>query len=134
MTTLRTIYDESQHCTAVDQSKRISVAMDCPYAGKGEELSPGNLLEAALSGCMLMSMGAVAMRDGIDLTNTSVVVNLVGTPPPKIGYSAINVTLAMPAGLSAVMRKKLERAADACPIKHSIDPGIAISVDYRYPD
>ena len=134
MTTLRTIYDESQHCTAVDQAKGKSVAMDCPYTGKGEELSPGNLLEAALSGCMLMSMGAVAVRDGIDLTDTSVVVGLVGTPPPKIGYNAINVTVTMPAGLSAVTRKKLERAADACPIKHSIDPEITISVQYDYPD
>lgn len=134
MASLATVYDESQHCIAMDQAKGKSVAMDCPYTGKGEELSPGNLLEAALSGCMLMSMGAVAMRDGVDLTNTSVVVELVGTPPPKIGYSAINITLSMPAGLSAEMRKKLERAADACPIKHSIDPQIDISVVYHYPD
>lgn len=49
MSALKTIYDESQHCTAIDQVKGKSVAMDCPYTGKGEELSPGNLLEAALS-------------------------------------------------------------------------------------
>lgn len=60
MTQLSTTYDDTQHCTAVDAAKAKSVAMDCPYTGKGEELSPGNLLEAALAGCMLMSMGAVA--------------------------------------------------------------------------
>jgi hypothetical protein len=49
MSTLRTTYDESQHCIAVDQVKGKSGTMDCPYTGKGEELSPGNLLEAALS-------------------------------------------------------------------------------------
>ena len=104
MSTLRTTYDESQHCIAVDQVKGKSGTMDCPYTGKGEELSPGNLLEAALSGCMLISMGAIAMRYDIDLTNKSAVVNLVGTLPTKIGCRAIDITVAMPAGLSAVVR------------------------------
>ncbi len=35
----------------------------------------------------------------IDLTNTSVVVDLVGTLPPKIGYRFIDITVAMLAGL-----------------------------------
>ncbi len=43
---LTTVYDGDQHCTASDADKGKSVQMDCPYAGKGEELSPGNLLEA----------------------------------------------------------------------------------------
>jgi len=134
MTTLITTYDETQHCTAFDRAKGKSVAIDCPYSGKGEELSPVNLLEAALSSCIMMSMGAVAMRDGIDLTETSVEMDFIGTSPPKIGYSAININVTMPAGLSPKTREKLQRGADACPIKHTIDPEIAISVDYRYPD
>jgi putative redox protein len=134
MTQLITTYDDTQHCTAADTSKGKSVAMDCPYTGKGEELSPGDLLEAALSGCMLMSMGAVATRDGIDLTDTVVEVELVGTPPPKIGYSAINVVVKMPTGIDPANRGKLERAADACPIKHSLDPAINVSVVFDYPD
>ena len=50
----------------MDEKKGKSVAMDCPYTGKGEELSPGNLLEAALAGCMLISMGPTATREGIN--------------------------------------------------------------------
>jgi len=86
MSMLRTNYDESQHCIAVD------------------------------------------------LTNMLVVVDLARTLPPKINYRAIDVTVAMPAGLSAVVRDKLERAVGACPIKHSVDPDIAVSTDCRYPD
>lgn len=134
MTQLKTTYDDIQHCTAVDAVRAKSVAMDCPYTGKGEELSPGNLLEAALAGCMLMSMGAVAKRDGIDLTNAVVEVELVGTPPPKIGYSAVNAVVKMPRGIGPGDRGKLERAADACPIKHSLDPNINVSVEYEYDD
>ncbi len=40
----------------------------------------------------------------------------------------------MPAGLTAVQRTKLERAADACPIKHSFKNDIELSVTYHYPD
>lgn len=134
MTPLRTTYDDTQHCTATIASKGKSVAMDCPYTGKGEELSPGNLLEAALAGCMLMSMGAVATRNGIGLTDTAVEVELTGTPPPNIGYSAINAVVHMPAGIVPADRAKLERAADACPIKHSFDPTINVSVAFEYPD
>ena len=134
MTQLMTTYDDTQHCTAADASKGKSVAMDCPYTGKGEEFSPGNLLEAALAGCMLMSMGAVAMRDGIDLTDSEVEVELVGTPPPKIGYTAINAVVKMPAGIDLTDREKLERAADTCPIRHSLDPAINVSVVFEYPE
>ena len=131
---LTTTYDDVQHCTAELASKAKSVAMDCPYTGKGEELSPGNLLEAALAGCMLMSMGAVATRDGIDLKKAEIEVELVGTPPPKIGYDAINVVVRMPTGIDRANRAKLERAADACPIKHSFDPRIRVSTVFEYPD
>ncbi len=134
MPSLTTTYDASQHCTATASSKGRSVAMDCPYTGKGEELSPGDLLEAALAGCMLMSMGAVAKRDGIDLTGTAVDVELVGTPPPKIAYQAIRAIVRMPAGIDAANRKKLEKATDACPIKRSFDSSIDLSVTFEYPD
>ena len=134
MPSLTTTYDASQHCTARASSKGKSVAMDCPYTGKGEELSPSDLLEVALAGCMLMSMGAVAKRDGIDLTGTAVDVELVGTPPPKIGYQKINAVVRMPANIETADRTKLERAADACPIKHSFDPSIEVAVAFEYPD
>ncbi len=134
MSQLTTTYDDTQHCTAADASKGKSVAMDCRYTGKGEELSPGNPLEAALAGRMLMSMGAVAKRGGVDLIDTMVEVELVGTPPPKIGYTAVNAVIRMPAGIDLSEREKLETAADARPIKHGLDPKINVSVAFEYPD
>ncbi len=134
MSSLSTIYDSSQHCIAADATKHKFVAMDCPYTGKGEELSPGNLLEAALSGCMLLSMGAVAMRNEIDLVDTAINVELIGSPPPKIGYTDVKAIINMPTGIAPADRGKLERAADACPIKHSLDPAINVSVIFEYPE
>lgn len=129
-----TTYDGGQHCTAADRAKGKSVAMDCPYTGKGEELSPGNLLEAALAGCIMISMGPPASREGIDLTGATISVELAATPPPRIAYSGVTVDVNMPAGLSEVQRTKLERAADTCPIKHAFKDDIAVSVAFHYPD
>jgi len=134
MSQLRTVYDGGQHCTATESAKGKSVAMDCPYTGKGEELSPGNLLEAALAGCMMISMGPTASREGIDLAGASIIVDVTGTPPPNIAYTAIRIDVNLPAGLSELQRTKLERAADTCPIKHSFKEGIKVSVAYHYPD
>ena len=131
---ITTRYDGEQHCTATDAAKHKSVAMDCPYTGKGAELSPGDLLEAALAGCLLISMGSVAARDGVDLADTRVRVTVETAPPPNIAYTAIKVDVAMPAGLSVKQRRKLERAAEACPIKRSFKPDIPVTMAYHYPD
>ncbi|MDJ0630472.1 MAG: OsmC family protein [Rhodobacter sp.] len=134
MSQVVTRYDGGQHCTASDAAKGKAVAMDCPYTGKGEELSPGNLLEAAVAGCMLISMGPMAAREGIDLSGASISVDVKGTPPPKIDYTALDIDVQMPAGLTAIQRTKLERAAETCPIKHSFKDEISVSVTYHYPD
>mgnify|MGYP001825653586 CR=1 FL=1 len=134
MSDVTTTYDGGQHCTATDAAKEKSVAMDCPYTGNGEELSPGNLLEAALAGCMMISMGPTATREGIDLTGASISVDVASSPPPKIDYTGLKVHVNMPAGLTELQRTKLERAADTCPIKHSFKDEIELSVAYHYPD
>ena len=131
---VQTVYDEPQHCIAVKQPQEKTVAMDCPYTGKGEEFSPTNLLEAALAGCMLLSMGMVAMRNKIDITGTRVDVKISTRLEPVMRYEAIDVTFTMPRNFSDPDRIRLKTAAAACPIKHSFDPSIPINVQYNYPE
>ncbi len=131
---IRTTYDAPQHCTALKESRQRTVSMDCPYTGKGEEFSPTNLVEAALGGCMLLAMGTLAMRHGIDLSNTQMAVNISATDRPVMRFQAIDIVVNMPSNVSAADRKKLERAAEGCPIKHSFAPDIPITVNYTYPD
>jgi uncharacterized OsmC-like protein len=76
MTSVRTTYDGPQHCSALKEPHGKTVAMDCPYTGEGEELSPGNLVEAALAGCILLSMGALATRNEIDISGTRIEVRI----------------------------------------------------------
>ena len=129
-----TTYDGVQHCTALKEPEGKTVAMDCPHTGKGEEFSPGNLVEAALAGCMLLSMGALATRSELDLSGTRVEVKISNTDTPPIRFREMEEAITMPGGLSETDRVKLERAADACPIKRSFGEDIPISVRYDYPE
>jgi uncharacterized OsmC-like protein len=131
---VHTTYDALQHCISLKESKNRNVSMDCPYKGKGEEFSPTNLVQAALGGCMLMAMGTLAMRHGIDLTGARIEVEIAATDKPIMRFQAIDVEVAMPGGLSSTDRVKLERAAEGCPIKHSFASDIPVSVKYLYPD
>ncbi len=125
-------YDGDQHCTGSQPNGKM-VAVDCDRTGKGEELYPDNLVGAGLAGCMLLSMGGVAKREGLDISGTEVDVDisLVSQPERRIG--AIDVKVNMPRNYSEADRVKLERAANACPIKHSFRPDVRLSTKFQYP-
>jgi uncharacterized OsmC-like protein len=129
--TLEVSYDGSQHCTAVLEPQGKIVATDCPYTGKGEEFSPMNLVGTGLAGCMLISMGTLAMRDQLDISGTRVHVELDGS---EKRIETIGLTFTMPKNFSEVERIKLQRAAKSCPIEHSFHPDIPITIRYDYPE
>lgn len=45
MSKVITVYYSSQHCKATKMSQNLDVETYCPYTGKGEKFSPGELLE-----------------------------------------------------------------------------------------
>lgn len=68
---------------------------------------------------MLIATGTLAMPHGINLLNAGIEVKISTTDKPEIRFQAIDIEVGMPSGLSASDRKKLERAVEGCPIKHS---------------
>ncbi|WP_455199036.1 OsmC family protein [Kaarinaea lacus] len=129
MANLQVTYDGFQHCKALKQPQGKTAAMDCPYTGKGEELSPANMVGAGLAGCMLISMGTLAIRDKIDINGTCVDVE-VGQSEKRI--ESISLVFNMVYAYSDVERQKLERAAGLCPIKSSFHPDTSINIEYKY--
>ncbi len=132
MTDIQTTYDATQHCTSVKVTRSKTVAMDCPYTGKGEEFSPTNLVEAALGGCILLAMGAIATRHELDLSGSRVDVSISATDKPVMRFKEIEVDVGLPESLSERQRAMLEKAADGCPIKHSFASDIPVKVRYHY--
>ena len=132
MSTLQLTYDSEQHATAWKEPQHKSVAIDCPFTGKGEELSPGNLLGVSVAGCMLLSMGAVAQRDNLDLTGTVVDIELSETDKPFPHVDAVSLAFNIPREFSSTDRQKLERASGLCPIKASFRDETRISASFNY--
>lgn len=132
MATLTLTYDDVQHGTALKEPQHKTVAIDCPITGKGEEFSPGNLLGISVAGCMLLSMGAVAQRDHLDLGGTVVDIALSETDKPFPHVDTITLAFNVPQEFTAADRKKLERAAGLCPIKASFRDETTITATYDY--
>ena len=131
MNTLYVTYDGFQHCTARTVPQDKEVAMDCPYTGKGEELSPANLVGSGLAGCMLISMGTLALRDNIDINGIRADIEVAQS---EKRIEAIGLVFNMAHAYTDKERIKLERAAGLCLIKSSFHPETSISIEYRYPD
>jgi len=129
---LRVSYDGSQHATAVNEPHHNVVEIDCPFTGKGEEFSPGSLLALSVGSCMLLSMGAVAQRDQLDIKGTVVDVKIRGMEKTFPHVDAITLTFDIPGNFSEADRMKLERAAELCPVMASIREETEISITYRY--
>jgi len=132
MNTLQLTYDGNQHATALKEPQHKSVAIDCPFTAKGDEFSPGNLLGISVAGCMLLSMGAVAQRDNMDLSGTVVDIKLSETDKPFPHVNAVMLDFNIPRDFSATDRQKLERASGLCPIKASFRDETKISASFSY--
>jgi putative redox protein len=131
------MYDGFQHATSLqterENARGKTVATDCPYAGAGEDFSPLELTGTGVAGCCLISMGTLAMRHEIDISGTRLDVELSWTEKmDRIG--TINLTFVMARKYSDRKRMMLERAADACPIKHSFHPDTKITSQFIYPE
>lgn len=131
MSQVQVTYDGDQHCTALSTKNGRTVALDCP-ATKGEEFSPGSLVAAGLAGCMLISMATFAERHGLDLLGTRIDVDMSMVDQPEIRIGAIHVTVRVPSDLAETERASLEKAAAACPIKHSFRADTEISTQFEF--
>ena len=132
MNTLTLTYDGDQHATALREPHRNAVAIDCPFTARGDEFSPGNLLGISVAGCMLLSMGAVAQRDQLNLNGTVVDIELTETDEPYSHVDFIKLTFNVPRGFAVADRQKMERAASLCPIKHSFGQDTVVTATYNY--
>ena len=132
MHSLKLTYDGYQHATAVKEPGHKTVAIDCPFTGKGNEFSPASLLGISLASCMLLSMGAVAQRDQLNLNGTVVDIKFTGMDQTFPHVETIELNFHIPRDFSARNRKKLETAAHLCPVMASFRDDVTITANYRY--
>jgi uncharacterized OsmC-like protein len=132
LSAIKITYDGDQHATALKEPQHNIVAIDCPYTGKGDEFSPASLFGISLASCMLLSMGAIAQRDHVDIRGTVVDVAVKGMSKTFPHIDTIEIAFNIPRDFPLTEREKLERAADICPIMGCIDAATQVTVTYEY--
>lgn len=130
--TVKMTYDSDQHVTASKEPQRKTIGVDCPYTGDGDEFSPANLLCVSLGSCMLLAIGSVAARNHLDLNGTELTVNFREEAKPFPHVASIDYEFSIPRHFDAVDTRRIENAADLCPIKSNIGEDTKISVKFNY--
>jgi len=132
------VYEGQLNCTATHGPSGSCLMTDAPVdnGGKGEAFSPTDLVATALGTCMVTIMGKVAEQTGLDIKGTriQIIKEMTATGPRRI--KELTVKIDLPAGLklSTVDKRKLEAAANTCPVKQSLHPDIDVRMTFVYPE
>ena len=119
---------EAEHITSGEK-----IITDAPVDnnGKGEAFSPTDLVATALGSCMITIMAISANKYDIDVTGTNASVKkIMGSDPRRI--SEISIDINMNKNIEEKDRKRLERAALACPVHKSLHPDLEKKIRFLY--
>ncbi len=125
-------------CQAMHGPSESVITTDAPVdnGGQGRAFSPTDLVAAALGTCLVTIMGKLAQRHGWDLTGTRVHVTkqMAAEPMRRIGELRVTVTLPEGRSWSEADRRRLENAAQTCPVKQSLHPDVQLPMEFVYPE
>lgn len=133
MATLQTIYlgDLRTEITHLQSGGKVITDAPTDNNGKGEYISPTDMVAGALGSCMLTIMGMTAERLGLDLKGTRLeITKVMAADPRRIGE--IKIDFHLPFTCDEKSRKILERAADTCPVAKSLHPDLKQNITFYY--
>jgi uncharacterized OsmC-like protein len=135
MATLRTIHKGNLRTEITHLQSGNTVTTDAPTDnnGKGEYISPTDMVAGALGSCMLTLMDMAAQRMGLDMIGTRLeITKAMASDPRRI--AEIGIDFYLPFAADAKSRKILERAAETCPVAKSLHPDLVRIITFHYLD
>jgi len=132
MTVIDSVYQGELRCKASHGPSGTELETDAPTdnQGKGERFSPTDLVATSLSTCMLTIMGIVAERHGWDLKGCEARVEKTMTREAPRRIAQLTVWVSLPAHLDTQQRALLQRAAEQCPVKLSLEGAINMELHW----
>lgn len=134
MVPIHLAYKGDLRVEAIHGPSKVTLITDAPVDnhGKGESFSPTDLVATALGACMMTIMGIVAERHEIDLAGTEIYVekHMVSEPARRIGK--LKVAFKVLTEISPDHKKRLIRAAQTCPVHHSLHPDIKLDLQFLW--
>jgi putative redox protein len=99
--------------------------------GEGSLFSPTDLVAAGLGSCLLTIIAIVAERDDINVVGMHMNVEKhMASSPRRIAQLPVSIHL--PSAIDEPDRGKLEAAARACPVHHSLAIETKIALNFIY--
>ena len=132
MTLIDSTYQGQLRCLASHGPSGSQLETDAPTdnQGQGERFSPTDLVATALSTCMLTIMGIVAERHGWTLEGCSARVEKTMSRETPRRIAQLTVWVTLPDGLQEQQRALLQRAAETCPVKVSLEGAIPMELHW----
>jgi len=130
MPTVSCRYRGELRCEATHHGSGAVLITDAPIdnAGKGEEFSPTDLLATSVATCMLTIMGITAKSRNWSIEGSTAEVDKLMTQSGPRKVEKLRVQLKLPQKLSNEQRSLLQRVAEQCPVKRSLDPSIQLEL------
>ncbi len=121
-------------CEAVHGPSGTTLVTDAPTDnhGRGESFSPTDLVATGLGSCILTILGIVADRHGWDLSGARVRVVKRMTERGRRRIERLETEVSLPGAWDAEQRRLLQRAAETCPVKSTLEPGVAMPIAWRF--
>ena len=127
------VYQNNLRTEAEHIASGEKILTDAPVDnnGKGEAFSPTDLVATALGSCMITIMAISANKYDIDVSGTNASIKkIMGSDPRRI--SEISIDINMNKNIEGKDRKRLERAALACPVHKSLHPDLEKKIRFIY--
>ena len=130
MPTVSCRYSGELRCEATHHGSGAVLITDAPIdnSGKGEEFSPTDLLATSVATCMLTIMGITAKGRNWSIEGCTAEVDKQMTESGPRKVEKLRVHLKLPHHLSNEQRALLQRVAEQCPVKRSLDPSIQLEL------
>lgn len=131
-----TEYLGNLHCSVSHSLSGQSFMTDAPLDnnGKGDYISPTDLVAAAIGSCIATIMGIKAEANSIDIKGLKIKVikEMVNVPYRRIGRLIIDITF--PHRLSEKDFAVLSNVVKTCPVTRSLHPDIIIEHKFNFID
>ena len=132
MTSINCCYQGGLRCQALHEPSTTELVTDAPTdnQGRGECFSPTDLVATALATCILTIMGITAERHNWPLEGATARVDKSMTTSGARRIEKLEVWISLPPELEASARAVLRRAAEACPVKKSLEGAVAMEMHW----
>ena len=133
MNTLEIKYQGDLRTTATHLDSGSEISTDAPKDnhGLGETFSPTDMVCSALASCILTIMAIAVEKNDVDIKNTTAIVKkTMGNNPRRIVKIEINLTF--PKKYDSKTRTILEKAANNCPVHHSLSEKVEKDISFTY--